>query len=135
LGVRRDRARAADAKHVFVFGRAQEREFSVALGTLGIDPVPDSAPRVLDRRSYFFVPEKARLGGTSMPMQQLVSTVDWRLLLPVIVVQLLLLAVALIDCIRAERTRGAKWIWILVIVLLQLIGPVLYFVFGKEKSS
>ena len=70
-----------------------------------------------------------------MPMQQLVSTVNCRLLLPVIIVQLLLLTVALIDCIRAERTRGAKWIWILVIVLLQLIGPVLYFVFGKEKSS
>lgn len=70
-----------------------------------------------------------------MPMQQLFSTFDWRLLLPVIAVQLLLLAVALIDCIRAERTRGSKSIWIPVILLLQLIGPVLYFVFGKEKSS
>lgn len=65
---------------------------------------------------------------------QLISTIDWRLLIPVIAVQLILLAVALIDCIRAERTRGPKMLWIPVIVLVQMIGPVLYFVFGKERD-
>ncbi|TMV49324.1 PLDc_N domain-containing protein [Paenibacillus mesophilus] len=68
-------------------------------------------------------------------IEQLFAIVDWRLLLPVFVIQFILLAVALIDCIRAERTRGPKWIWISVIVFGQMIGPVLYFVLGKERSS
>lgn len=70
-----------------------------------------------------------------MPISSLLAAVDWKLILPIVAIQLLLLAVALIDCLRAERTRGAKWIWILVIVLVQMIGPVLYFVFGKERNS
>ncbi|PYI51627.1 PLD nuclease N-terminal domain-containing protein [Paenibacillus flagellatus] len=68
-------------------------------------------------------------------MEQLFDTIDWRLLLPVFAIQLVLLAVALVDCIRAERTRGPKWLWIPVIVLVQMIGPVLYFVFGKERDA
>lgn len=71
----------------------------------------------------------------SMSGSEFVSTVDWRLFMPILVIQLLLLAVALTDCIRAERTRGPKRVWIPVIALVQIIGPVLYFVFGKERDS
>jgi hypothetical protein len=67
-------------------------------------------------------------------IQQLFEIVDWRLLLPVFVIQFILLTVALIDCIRAERTRGPKWLWILVIAFGQMIGSVLYFVLGKERN-
>ena len=55
------------------------------------------------------------------------------LLLPLILIQYALLIVALIDVLRRERTKGPKWAWILVIVLVNLIGPIVYFLFGREE--
>ncbi|MFC3769563.1 PLDc N-terminal domain-containing protein [Paenibacillus sp. GCM10012303] len=68
-------------------------------------------------------------------MDSMLSSVNWLLVMPIIVIQLILMAVALVDCIRAERTRGPKGLWIPVIVLIQVIGPIVYFVVGKEKAS
>lgn len=68
-------------------------------------------------------------------MDSWLSSVNWLLVMPIIVIQLILMAVALIDCIRAERTRGPKRIWIPVIILFQGVGPIAYFIAGKEKES
>ena len=56
------------------------------------------------------------------------------LLLPVIVIQLGLLVLALRDLLRPERhVRGdSKLMWGLIIVLVSLLGPVLYFAVGRE---
>ena len=56
------------------------------------------------------------------------------LLLPVIVVQLALLVLALRDLLRPERhVRGdSKLMWGIVIVLVGLLGPILYFAVGRE---
>ncbi|MBN1179553.1 MAG: PLDc_N domain-containing protein [Anaerolineae bacterium] len=62
------------------------------------------------------------------------SIQEWLLLLvPIVLIQFGLLAVALIDLIRRERTKGPKWAWALVIVFVNLIGPIVYFVFGREE--
>ena len=53
-------------------------------------------------------------------------------LIPVILLQIVLMVVALVDLVRRERTRGPKWAWVLVIVFLNLIGPVVYLFFGRE---
>lgn len=52
---------------------------------------------------------------------------------PVIVVELILLAVAWIDLFRREpeRVKGPKWAWA-VACLLGIIGPIAYFVFGRR---
>ncbi|MCL6430907.1 MAG: PLD nuclease N-terminal domain-containing protein [Anaerolineae bacterium] len=56
------------------------------------------------------------------------------LLLPLIVLQLALLAAALWDLVHRERVRGGnKWVWGIVIVLFNIIGPVVYFLFGREE--
>ncbi|MBM3296290.1 MAG: PLDc_N domain-containing protein [Candidatus Aminicenantes bacterium] len=55
------------------------------------------------------------------------------LLIPVAVIQLGLMIVALADLIRRERTRGPKWVWVLVIVLINLFGPIAYLLFGREE--
>jgi hypothetical protein len=34
--------------------------------------------------------------------------------------------------IRREKTKGPKWVWALVIILGELIGPIIYFIFGRE---
>ena len=55
------------------------------------------------------------------------------LIIPLILVQLVLMIAALVDVLRREKTRGPKWLWILVIIFGELIGPIVYFVIGREE--
>ena len=54
-------------------------------------------------------------------------------IIPLVILQLILMVVALVDLKRRERTRGPKWAWALVIILGELIGPIIYFIFGREE--
>jgi Phospholipase_D-nuclease N-terminal len=56
------------------------------------------------------------------------------LLIPLLVVQLSLLTLAMRDLLRPERTvRGdSKLVWGIVIVVVGLLGPILYFAVGRE---
>jgi hypothetical protein len=54
-------------------------------------------------------------------------------LIPIIILQLGLMVFALVDLARRERTRGPKWMWALIIILGELIGPILYFIIGREE--
>ena len=58
------------------------------------------------------------------------------LLAPVVVIQLGLLIAALYDLEKEERRvrGGNKLVWVLVIVFLNVIGPIVYFVAGREES-
>jgi DMSO reductase anchor subunit len=56
------------------------------------------------------------------------------LILPLLLIQLVLMIVALVDILRREKTRGPKWLWVTVVVLGEMIGPILYFVIGREES-
>jgi hypothetical protein len=58
------------------------------------------------------------------------------LILPLIVLQLALLLVAIFDLTRPDRrVRGDnKVVWAIIIVALQLIGPLAYFLFGREEG-
>jgi hypothetical protein len=57
------------------------------------------------------------------------------LLIPVFLVEIGLLVWALVDVIKRERVRGGnKVVWILVIVLVNIIGPIIYFIFGREEG-
>ena len=64
-------------------------------------------------------------------MDQIIELLPF--IIPIAILQLLLLAVALFDLVRRERTRGPKWVWALVIVLVNIIGPIVYFLFGREE--
>ena len=55
-------------------------------------------------------------------------------LIPVILIQLVLMISALVDLIRREHTRGPKWIWVLVILFVNYIGPIIYFVAGRKDE-
>lgn len=54
-------------------------------------------------------------------------------LIPIVLIQTGLMVVALIDLIRRERTKGPKWVWLLVILFVNWIGPIVYFIFGREE--
>jgi len=54
-------------------------------------------------------------------------------LIPLIVIQLGLLVFALLDLLKRERTRGPKWMWIIIIIFVNIFGPVAYLLFGREE--
>ena len=54
-------------------------------------------------------------------------------LIPIILLQLGLMVFALADLMRRERTKGPKWVWALVIIFVNLIGPIIYLVAGREE--
>ncbi len=55
------------------------------------------------------------------------------LLIPIALLQLALMIAALLDLRKQPVTRGPKWAWVLVIVLVNFIGPLLYFVLAREE--
>jgi hypothetical protein len=58
------------------------------------------------------------------------------LLIPIVVIQLGLMIAALYDLEKADRTvrGGSKLVWALVIVFLNILGPIVYFVAGREEA-
>jgi hypothetical protein len=65
--------------------------------------------------------------------------VDSTLLLvitPLVLIQIGLMIWGLYDLTRPERrVRGnSKVLWALVIIFINLIGPVVYFLFGREEA-
>ncbi len=58
----------------------------------------------------------------------------YALFIPLIIAQFVLLIVAIIDLVRIEKTNGPKWVWALVIIFVNIIGPILYFIFGRRHD-
>jgi hypothetical protein len=58
------------------------------------------------------------------------------LLIPIVVIQLGLMIAALVDLERDERRvrGGSKVVWAIVIVFVNILGPILYFIAGREES-
>ena len=66
------------------------------------------------------------------PLQKLVEYLPF--IIPVFLLQLILMIVALVDLIRREKTRGLpKWAWAIIIILGELLGPIIYLIFGREE--
>ena len=55
-------------------------------------------------------------------------------LIPLIVIQLILDVIAILDLAKRPKTRGPKWIWLIIILLVSTIGPIIYFVVGREEE-
>jgi Na+/citrate or Na+/malate symporter len=54
-------------------------------------------------------------------------------IIPIVLLQLTLMIVALVDLIRREKTSLLpKWAWAIIIVLGELIGPIIYLIFGRK---
>ena len=55
-------------------------------------------------------------------------------LIPLIILELALLIFALIDLLkRTHMSNNARIIWALVIIFINLIGPIIYFIFGRKE--
>ncbi|WHY27145.1 PLD nuclease N-terminal domain-containing protein [Bacillus wiedmannii] len=57
------------------------------------------------------------------------------IILPVIAVGALLVFIALIDLYRNRKTRNNVLVWTLIIIFVNVLGPILYFVIGRKDSE
>jgi hypothetical protein len=66
------------------------------------------------------------------PFEQLVQFLPY--LIPILLIELVLLVIALVDLVRREKTRYLpKWTWALLIIFIQIIGPIAYLIVGREE--
>ncbi|MFO7697127.1 MAG: PLD nuclease N-terminal domain-containing protein [Anaerolineae bacterium] len=68
-------------------------------------------------------------------MPRLGST-ELLLLIPLLLLEVGLMASALIDLSRRQASQvrgGNKLLWILVIVLISLFGPLAYYLYGRQE--
>ncbi len=61
-------------------------------------------------------------------------TNNLQLLIPIFIIQLVLIIFALADLLRRDHTRGPKWVWVLVILFVNMIGPIVYFLVGRDEA-
>jgi len=65
---------------------------------------------------------------------ELLSEINLGIIAPFLVIQFILIIVALIDWIKTEETNGPKWIWLPIILFISLLGPIVYFIFGRKND-
>lgn len=57
------------------------------------------------------------------------------IIVPLLILQLILLIVAIVHLVKNDRLNQTnKIIWALVIVFVNLIGPILYLIFGRKED-
>ena len=54
------------------------------------------------------------------------------LLVPVLLIDLGLKIAAVLDIVKQPKLRGPKWLWIVIAVGFNLIGPIIYFTLARE---
>lgn len=58
------------------------------------------------------------------------------LLIPVLVIDIALAATAVMHILRHSHYRfGNRTMWLVIVVILLLLGPIIYFVFGKGENE
>ncbi|WP_179860919.1 PLDc N-terminal domain-containing protein [Bhargavaea cecembensis] len=69
-----------------------------------------------------------------MQFMETLAKVPWGLVWPLLVIQLVLMAIALVDLGRRKATNGPVLLWVFIIIFVNLIGPVLYFTVGRRHE-
>jgi hypothetical protein len=56
-------------------------------------------------------------------------------LIPILLLQIGLMAFALIDLLRRadKEINGPKWAWAFIVILVNIIGPIAYFLIGRRE--
>ncbi|MEA2548842.1 MAG: hypothetical protein QOE42_1440 [Chloroflexota bacterium] len=75
-------------------------------------------------------------GATLASVAPLTTEQVLALLAPIVVIQLGLMIVALHDLESDERhvRGGSKLVWVLVIVFVNVVGPIIYLIGGREDA-
>ncbi len=56
-------------------------------------------------------------------------------LIPLALLQIALMVIALVDLVRRKRVKGdSKILWVVLIVFINIIGPIIYLLLGREEE-
>ena len=56
-------------------------------------------------------------------------------LIPLVLLQIALMVIALADLVRRKRVKGdSKILWVVLIVFINIIGPIIYLLLGREEE-
>lgn len=61
---------------------------------------------------------------------------DLRLVMPILVIGIILVAIAMVDLVKRDKSEirgGNKILWGGVILLISTIGPIIYLTVGRKK--
>jgi len=62
-----------------------------------------------------------------------VNSLVLAVVIPLLLIQVGLIVWALVDLVKRERVKGgSKIVWVLVILIFEFIGPILYLAWGRE---
>lgn len=57
------------------------------------------------------------------------------LLIPIVLLELLLMIIALVHIFKHEKYRfGTRWLWIIIVVFIQIVGPIIYLTIGRSED-
>ncbi|OXS94445.1 PLDc N-terminal domain-containing protein [Lacticaseibacillus rhamnosus] len=60
----------------------------------------------------------------------------WPFLVPLIILEFGLMIAAVVHVLRHPHYRiGNRALWLVIVIFIQIIGPIAYFVFGREDQS
>lgn len=58
------------------------------------------------------------------------------LIIPIVILEWTLAIVALVHVLKHPNYRfGNRVMWIIIVLFIQIIGPIVYFLFGRGKES
>ena len=58
------------------------------------------------------------------------------LLIPLMLIELALMITALVHVLRHDKYRhGSKGMWVAIVLIFQIIGPILYFAIGRGEKE
>lgn len=105
----------------------------MVLGDVGINTISDAnlILFIICRSSIQAEKPTNEEGGMNM---EIMNEINWALIAPLIILQVILMVFALVSCLKQEETNGPKWMWILMILFLNMLGPVLYFLVGRKNK-
>jgi hypothetical protein len=88
------------------------------------------------RRTALLQHPTARRGYAGPAVAELKTEQILALLAPIVIIQLGLMIAALYDLEQEDRRvrGGSKLVWALVIVFVNIIGPIVYLVVGREEA-
>jgi hypothetical protein len=55
------------------------------------------------------------------------------LIVPLVLLELSLKAIALLDLRRRANTKGPRWVWVLVILFVNVFGSITYLLVGRQE--
>jgi len=67
-------------------------------------------------------------------MFESLSDINWGLIAPLIGLDVLLKIIGLIAWLRQRNEGEVSWLWLPVILFVSLLGPIIYFIFGRRET-